>query len=358
MELRKALLLSAVLTFLSCAVMKPPDGGPKDEIPPEVLGIIPVPGSSGVDRNSSIQIAFSEKIDGDSFKKLIQIYPPLEFSRIGAKGENFKISFREELPETTICVVIRKGYTDQHNVKGKKGIEFCFSTADSIDTGSISGRVLFKLSPDSTGLAKLVALSSIDSTGDVMRAPESRMAFCGRDGSFDFKALPTDRTMFRLWAFTDRDSNTRLSHDEEFWTVLEDSFALTPEVPSIAGLEIYIIDPDEPGSIEGTITDLTESGLAPSARFEPLFEDGITLMVRADSTGLYAVHEIPPGDYRFIAFVDVNSDSLPGSHADPYDSTRTLTEPFAVYPDTVVVPPGSSITLDPLFIQKDDKIDE
>ena len=159
--MRKALLLTSMITFLSCAVMKPPEGGPKDETPPRVIDISPQPGSSGVDRASPIRITFSEKIDGDSFKKLIQVYPPLEFGRIGAKGEAFEISFKEELPETTICVVIRKGYTDQHRVKAKKGIEFCFSTADSIDTGSISGQVLFKMAPDSTGLAKLVAVDPV-----------------------------------------------------------------------------------------------------------------------------------------------------------------------------------------------------
>ncbi len=356
--MRKALLLTTALTLLSCAVMEPPEGGPKDETPPEVIGIMPIPGSSDVDRNSSIRITFSEKIDGDSFKKLLQVYPPLAFDRIGAKGEIFEIRFREELPETTICVVIRKGYADYHNVKGTSAINFCFSTADSIETGSISGRNLFKMSPDSTGLAKLVAVSAIDSTGDVTRALESRVAFCGRDGSFSFESLPTDGTMFRLWVFIDRNGDTRFSRGDEFSTVLEDTFVLTPERPAIAGLEINIIDPDEPGRIEGTITDLTGFGISPSARFEPLFEDGTTLLVRADSTGLYTVHSIPPGDYTFTAFIDVISDSLPRSYADPSDSTRTLYEPFAVYPDTVVVLPGARITLDPIYVQKDSKTDE
>jgi hypothetical protein len=358
MKLRKVLLLTAALAFLSCAVMEAPSGGPKDEIPPEVIGILPVPGSSGVDRNSRIQIAFSEKIDGDSFKKLVQVYPPLEFDRIGAKGENFEISFKDELPETTICVVIRRGYTDHHRVRGSREINFCFSTADSIDTGSISGRILFKMTPDSTSLAKLVAVSAIDSTGDVTRALESRVAFCGRDGSFSFEALPTDGTMFRLWMFTDGNGDTRYSPGDEFSSVLEDTFALLPERPSVAGLEINIIDPDEPGRIEGTITDLTDLGISPSAMFEPLLEEGIPLLVRADSTGLYTVRSILPGDYIFTAFIDVLTDSLPGSYTDPLDSTRTLAEPFAVYPDTVSVSPGARITLDPVYIQKDSKTDE
>ncbi len=354
----RTLFLAAILVFVSCAVMEAPSGGPKDETPPEPGGILPVPGSTGVDRDSSIKITFSEKVDGDSFKKLVQIYPPLEFDKMRAKDDIFEIIFRDELPETTICVVIRKGYTDQHKVKGTREINFCFSTADSIDSGKISGRVFFKLSPDSTGLAKLVSVSDVDSTGDLTRAPESRMAFCGSDGSFTFDALPTNGTMFRLWAFTDRNGDTRFSHGDEFFTVLEDTFSLSSDMPSIAGLEINIIDPDEPGKIEGTIDDLSGLSIAPTARFEPLYEDGTPLIVSADTTGRYTVHTIPPGDYIFTAFIDVLADSLPGNYTDPEDSTRTLAEPFAVYPDTVTVPPGETIDLEPLHIQKDAGKDE
>ena len=351
-------MLTAALAFVACAVMEPPQGGPKDETPPEVTDIMPTPGSTGVDRDSSILIAFSEKVDGDSFKKLVQIYPPLEFDKMKAKGQVFEISFREAMPETTICVLIRRGYTDHHKVKGKGEIQFFFSTADSLDDGSISGRVLFKMAPDSTGLAKLVAVSAIDTTGDVTRAKESRIAFCGPDGSFTFEALPTDGTQFRIWAYTDRNNDTRFSPGDEFSMVLADTFALTSALTSVSGLEFNIINPREPGSIEGTITDLTGMGIAPTAWFEPLFEDGVPVFVRADSTGLFTVNAIPPGDYSFTAFIDVLADSLPGSYPDQADSTRTLPEPFAAYPDTVAVPPGEKVTLEPVYLQKDEKRDE
>jgi hypothetical protein len=357
-ELNKALLLVIALTLVSCAVMEAPSGGPKDETPPKPTGILPVPGSAGVDRASSIRISFSEKIDGDSFKNLVQVYPPLEFERIGAKGEIFEIKFRDELPETTICVVIRKGYEDYHGVKGIRPIAFCFSTADSLDKGKISGRILFKMSPDSTGLAELTAVSAVDSTGDVTHAPASRLAFCGRDGSFDFEALPTDGTMFRLWAFTDRNGDLRFSPGDEFSGILEDSLALTSESPTISGLQINIIDPNEPGKIEGVIYDLTDLGVPPTARFEPAFEEGSPMVIRADTTGQYRVPAIPPGAYVFTAFIDILPDSLQGYFPDPSDSTRMLPEPFAAYPDTVIVPPGALITLDPLYIKKEPKRDE
>jgi hypothetical protein len=249
--------------------------------------------------------------------------------------------------------VIRPGYTDQHRVKGKKEIQFYFSTADSIDSGSIGGRVLFKMTPDSTGLVKLVALSAIDSTGAVTRAKESRVAFCGPDGSFEFEALPTDGTPFRIWAFTDKNSDTRFSGGDEFSSVLADTFRLTSSAPGISGIEINIIDPDEPGRIEGSIIDLAETGIYPTARFDPVFEEGTTVMAYCDSTGVFTVPVIPPGGYVFTAFIDMLPDSLPGEAPDPSDSTGTVTEPFTVYPDTVDVAPGAELKLDPVYIQKE-----
>ena len=61
---------------------------------------------------------------------------------------------------------------------------------------------------------------------------------------------------------------------------------------------------------------------------------------------------IPPGDYIYTAFIDIAADSLPGTYPDPADSLMTLDEPFAVYPDTVNVPPGGALRLEPLYIQK------
>jgi hypothetical protein len=332
--------------------MEAPSGGPKDEDPPEVTGILPADGSTRVDRNSSLQISFSEKIDGDSFKKLVSVYPPLEYDRISAKNNVLEIRFKEEMPETTICVVIGRGYTDYHNVKGEKEIEFCFSTTDSLDSGSISGRVLFKMSPDSTGLIKLVAVSAVDSTGDVKRAQESRVAFSRRDGSFNFRSLPAEGTPFLLWAFIDRNRDSRFSPNDEFSSVLEDTFTLTSQAPAIGNIMINIIDPNEPGRVEGSIVDLTESKVSPTARFEPVSEDLNPLVAVADSSGYFIFAAVPPGDYIYTAFIDFQADSLPGNYPDPADSTVSLDEYFTIWPDTLTVEPGSELVLEPIYIEK------
>jgi hypothetical protein len=122
---------------------------------------------------------------------------------------------------------------------------------------------------------------------------------------------------------------------------------------SISGIEINIIDPDEPGSIEGRIIDETGLGVLPTARFDPVFEDGAPVLAWGDSTGSFTVPVIPPGGYVLTAFIDMLPDSIPGEAPDPTDSTITVIEPFTVRPDTIEVAPGAKLTLEPVLIRKD-----
>jgi hypothetical protein len=140
--------------------------------------------------------------------------------------------------------------------------------------------------------------------------------------------------------------------------VLPDTFTLDETMTSIKGVDINIIDPDEPGSIEGKILDLTGLGIFPTARFDPLADGGKTVMAYADSTGAFTVKSIPPGGYVLTAFIDAVPDSVPGSMPDPSDSTGTLQEPFSVYPDTISVPPGGKLELEPIYIRGEKKKDE
>ena len=145
---RTILLLAAGTAYVvSCAVMEPPPGGPEDKTPPRVVATIPGYDSAGVARDVAPVITFSEKIDPASFKNRLFIYPPVEFDRLGVKGERLTIGFKGQLPETTLCLLVRAGIRDYHRVETKQNYLLFFSTADSILRGGISGVILFKNKP-------------------------------------------------------------------------------------------------------------------------------------------------------------------------------------------------------------------
>jgi hypothetical protein len=332
--------------------MEPPEGGPEDKAPPSIVSIEPSPGSVGVPRSTGLTVTFSEKIDGESFRGRVLIFPAVEYSGIKAKGERLEIRFREQLPETTFSVVIMAGYSDQHNVKNERSDVFHFSTSSAIDTGSVSGRVLFKEKPDSTGVVHLIAILPADTIGDPASAEPSRIAFARQDGGFDFRALPTGGERFILWAFTDRNRDGRFSQKDEFAALAPDTITLDRDRPRVEGVAIDIIDPNEPGSIAGRINDETGLGMPPTARFDRLGEK-VAFVARADTTGAYLVPAVPPGEYIFSAFIDVSGDSLAGNYIDPSDSTASLPEPSLSPPDTIVVSPGERTSVDPVTLKKE-----
>ncbi|MBU8921402.1 MAG: Ig-like domain-containing protein [Bacteroidales bacterium] len=335
--------------FCSCAVIEPPSGGPEDKTAPLISSVIPASDSTGVSRNSSVTIEFSEKIDGESFKSRIKTYPTLEFEKISAKGTVLELIFREQLPETTVCILIQPGFRDNHLVESRKNYRYYFSTTDRIPPGNITGKILFKQSPDSMGVAYLVKAED-DTSRELHSAPEARIAYADPFGNFIFRALPADSSGYRVWAFKDTDGDGKYSFGKEFAMEHPDTIILSPAHTSARNVDINVIDPDEPGSIEGVLNDSTGVEGIPSVRLKgvPPLED--SYYAKVDTLGNYLIYKVKPGAYLFSAFIDVLADSLPGNYNAPDDSSRIILEPLILLPDTINVSPGEKKVISPVTI--------
>jgi hypothetical protein len=349
---KRMTIIAALCAIAACAVVKPPPGGPEDTTPPFITGLDPGIDSAGVARDTEIVISFSEKVDGDSFKDRIRIYPPLEFEKIKVKGATISIGFRQSLPETTFCFVLRGGYRDRHQVENKQDFMYYFATAPALAHGEISGAILFKNKLDSTAVAKIFSVAA-DSSFDFAADRESRIAFAGPDGKFVFRALPTDSAQFVLWAFSDVDGNATFTAGKDFSAVYPDTIVLTEAAHWYEDIVLNIVDPNEPGTVEGTV--INETGLPgpPTIRLDPLMPGEKPIVALADSTGGFIVPKIPPGSYIVSSFIDVRVDSLCGDYPAAEDSTIMRMEPCFVADDTLVVEPGAKRTLDPLRLEKE-----
>jgi len=347
--LRRLIPLLVCMAAAACAVIKPPPGGPEDKTPPHMVGIFPTPDSAGVARDIKLQILFSEKLDSESFKNRVEIYPPVEFDDIKVRDNRLEVSFGEELPETTLCVVISSGYQDYHRVQSKEDIAFCFSTADSIDKGLISGRILFKRKPDTTGVVKLFRIVA-DTVIDVTKERESRIAKTAWDGSFRFYALPTDSARFILWAFTDASKDGTYSPEKEFSMLYPDTLLLSETSYRAEGLTMNIIDPNEPGRVMGDINNETGIDSMLMVRLDPVLPGEKAIVAMADTLGHYILMPVPPGAYTLSAFIDIEPDSTCGQYTDPSDSTATRAEPCYMVPDTLYIAPGEEKGIEPVTL--------
>jgi len=347
-----ACLFLVAAALCACAVVEAPSGGPEDKTPASVQAVFPASDSVGVARNTQLAIEFSEKIDAESFKNKLHVYPPNEFSKIKSDGNRLLVTFREEFPETTVCVVLKSGFRDEHNVENRKNYSFYFSTADRIATGGISGKILFKQKPDSTGIAMAVELKG-DTIRDLYSARESRIAFADGFGNYLFRALPADSSMFLVWAFIDSDRDGRFSYGKEFWASRPDTILLTGSGDNARGIDMNIIDPDEPAVIKGVVLNNSGLPLNPFVRFVNIDPAGRAYSSSTDTSGAFVIGKVKPGRYVFHAFIDMRADSLPGQYTDPADSSMIFVEPSLTPQDTLSVSPGQQMVLDPVSIGKE-----
>jgi len=137
--------------------------------------------------------------------------------------------------------------------------------------------------------------------------------------------------------------------------VLPDTVTLTPQVNHVEGVQINIIDPNEPGSVLGEIVNASDidSILATVALYATADSTHVRYLTRSDTLGAFAISGVKPGAYRLWAFLDVKRDSVRGE----YDCGPGVTclEPWATLPDSLVVRPGASVHTGKLIIKRREK---
>lgn len=134
-----------LLIGVSCAIIRTPEGGPKDFTPPKVVSSNPAPNSVRFDKKS-IAINFDEFIDLKDPQQGFIISPPFKKRVIPKLRNNSKqvyIEFDEDLlPNTTYTLSFGNSIVDLHEGNPLPNFTFAFSTGDVIDSLSVTGRVV------------------------------------------------------------------------------------------------------------------------------------------------------------------------------------------------------------------------
>ena len=135
--------LLSVLLLQHCANVVAPTGGPKDEMPPVVVGTTPE--NHSVNFNSKrIDITFDEYITLENAKQKV-IFSPLldEKADIKLKDQTVVIKINETLKtNTTYTINFGDAIKDLHEGNVFQDYVFSFSTGEVLDTLSIAGRLL------------------------------------------------------------------------------------------------------------------------------------------------------------------------------------------------------------------------
>lgn len=224
------------LSFVKCANMQKPTGGPKDSIPPKLLGITP-PNLSKNFKEKVIEMTFDEYIKTVNPGKEFSISPDLETQPIyKIKKKRFIIELPDSLEEnTTYTINFGKGLVDYNEGNPFINYNYVFATGDQLDSLSISGQVKngyskdFDLEKDKEVIAILIPTSRDTIFG---KRKASYYTTVDSSGNFSFNNLREDT--YRVYALKDMNNDKIYNGNDEWIGFLVDSIALTQNVSGIA----------------------------------------------------------------------------------------------------------------------------
>ncbi len=201
----------SLLIFIGCAGQRPPEGGPVDSAPPEIISVSPAPNTTNFSKHN-IVLEFSEYVDRRSVEDAIFISPHIEHVEYDWSGTELEIIFNEELRKNTTYVITIG--TDVVDVRARNRMEkaftLSFSTGNKIDNGTIAGKV-FDEKPDGV---MIFSYRLNDLNIDTLNPANTKPDYLTQTGkSGDFLLTNLAPGTYRLFAI--RDEYRNLLYDPE-----------------------------------------------------------------------------------------------------------------------------------------------
>lgn len=194
--------------MVNCAQEGNPPGGPPDTLPPAIVSLEPVSGSTQIPVTVTPVITFNERVDLRSLDDGILIVPLVSFKATpNWNGDQIRLVFEESLQKDKTYVITLG--TTVRDVRGNRLItprSYAFSTGTVIDEGQISGSVAM-------GTQRLFGAHvwayhlKAKTEPNPEREPPDYIVQTGNDGSFAFSYLSPG--VYRLFAFQDKGRDRR-----------------------------------------------------------------------------------------------------------------------------------------------------
>ncbi len=341
------------ILMAACASEAPPPGGPEDKVGPTVVGSIPAADSVGVAPYSEIGVTFSEDMTRPRVERQLVVQPPIVFGRVHWQGKTMMVQPQDPLlRDTTYVVTMKPGGRDAHGVPSTASFEFAFATGAVLDTARIEGAVFLKQDPVGKAVVRCFRLPRGPDFDPLAQRPD-REATTARDGKYRLRYLPANDARYIVAAFVDRNGNGTFDPGSEASAVLPDTIVLTPRVPVAAGVNVTVVDPNEPGVVKGSV--VNETGIDTMRVSVGLFapDDSTRAKVYAlcDSIGAFEI-KARPGDYVLRAFLDLKADSTCGEYDCPPGAAAPCREPCIRLPGTLSVKPASTTEIPAMVLRR------
>ena len=331
-----AYFLASCLMIAACATQVAPTGGPEDKLPPHVAGVLPAPKTANHPNELYVKLEFDEWINASIPRGAITISPPIEKKlRYEVHGKTLEVYSRAELDTgTTYTVTFAGGIKDLRGNALAKPFQVVFSTGATIDSLSISGRVMVsdslvrKKAYPSVGLylmgpereSKRYLEKYRDTTTKVldslpMLTKEEPLYLTAADsiGSFTFTGLKAGR--YRVVAFVDGNGNHKIEPSSELAGVWISDLNLNESTQDT--LWIALADQDttllEMDNVTQPFANILEANFTRRVYFDSAF---------ADTSNCYLSSST--GDTLYPRLVYLGTSSAPRFYFDPKPKDEVL----------------------------------
>ena len=207
-----------MLSFIRCANVVSPTGGPKDKLPPVVLLASPE-NQSTMFHGKEIHITFDEYVTLNNPNSNILISPPLENNPdYKLNGKSLIIKFKEPLrADVTYSINFGEAIKDLHEGNILKGYSYVFSTGDNIDTLTLEGKLLQADTHKPTADYYVMLYCDENDTIGIDSLPYLVKPYyltkSDKDGNFKFSGLK--ERDYLIFALKDENSNLRFDLPNE-----------------------------------------------------------------------------------------------------------------------------------------------
>ncbi len=266
-----------LLLPLACAQMAPPSGGPEDKTAPFILSHNPDSSAVKVAIDEPLVFEFSEKMNHSTVRDWLLITPWPD--RMDCHWDHTTLTCTPTdgwQEETAYTILLGSLVADRRRNTLENPFDFSFTTGDSLPAGVVFGQLLTRSIPDQGITICLFEWpDSLDPAllevpeADGAPGPDPRAAIrisqTDQTGSFTLKHVPS-RTEFLLGALYDENDNRTFDEDKDLWGFAPRRITAAirdPADSTATGEDLYLVFGDEPGDINGTISDSTCLGFVP-----------------------------------------------------------------------------------------------
>lgn len=199
----------------SCAnTTEAPTGGLKDTIPPYIVDIFPLPGTTGVPLSGTkFNFTFNEYVTLKTPANILLSPPQVKAPTVRLRGKTVVVSFEEDLqPNTTYAISFSDAIADNNEGNMFAGYTYVFSTGNTIDSMLVTGTVQDCNTLDAVKGATVLLYKDHSDSAVFLSRPYA----AARTDDWGYFAIPfIQDTLYRIYAIKDGNNNNIYDPDSE-----------------------------------------------------------------------------------------------------------------------------------------------